>query len=100
MEDMLTCSAVISAGSPNVFIGGATVTTDDISPEIPAWVNWTMLAVGVAAAAVLAGPLVAALGTVGVLLVAKRDRGSGASSLETGQTGRNGRCLVVACWEG
>ncbi|WP_425219196.1 PAAR domain-containing protein [Ralstonia solanacearum] len=26
MEDMLTCSAVISAGSPNVFIGGATVT--------------------------------------------------------------------------
>ncbi|MGA4071400.1 PAAR domain-containing protein [Ralstonia pseudosolanacearum] len=65
MEDMLTCSAVISAGSPNVFIGGATVTTDDISPEIPGWVNWTMLAVGVAAAAVLAGPLVAALGTVG-----------------------------------
>ncbi len=65
MEDMLTCSAVISAGSPNVFIGGAAVTTDDISPEIPGWVNWTMLAVGVAAAAVLAGPLVAALGTVG-----------------------------------
>ncbi|MEZ0190471.1 PAAR domain-containing protein [Ralstonia solanacearum] len=65
MEDMLTCSAVISAGSPNVFIGGTTVTTDDISPEIPGWVNWTMLAVGVAAAAVLAGPLVAALGTVG-----------------------------------
>ncbi|CBM09907.1 PAAR domain-containing protein [Ralstonia solanacearum] len=65
MEDMLTCSAVISAGSSNVFIGGATVTTDDISPEIPGWVNWTLLAVGVAAAAILAGPLVAALGTVG-----------------------------------
>ncbi|WP_232520256.1 PAAR domain-containing protein [Ralstonia solanacearum] len=65
MEDMLTCSAVISAGSPDVFIGGATLTTDDISPEIPAWVNWTMAAVGVAAAAVLAGPVVAALGAFG-----------------------------------
>jgi uncharacterized Zn-binding protein involved in type VI secretion len=64
-SDKLVCSAVINDGSPNVFIGGATATTDDISPEIPAWVNWTMLAVGVAAAAVLAGPLAALLGTVG-----------------------------------
>ncbi|MEJ8796580.1 PAAR domain-containing protein [Trinickia caryophylli] len=63
--DKLTCSAEISDGSPNVFIGGTTATTDDISPEVPAWVNWTMLAVGFAATAVLAGPLVAALGTVG-----------------------------------
>ncbi len=62
-EDKLMCSAIISDGSPNVFIGGATV--GDVNPEIPGWVNWTMLAVGVAAAAVLAGPLVAALGTVG-----------------------------------
>lgn len=65
MEDMLTCSGVISAGSPNVFIGGATASTDDINPEIPDWVNWAMLGVGVAAAAVLAGPIFALLGTVG-----------------------------------
>ena len=64
-EDKLVCSAVISDGSPNVFIGGSTATTDEISPEVPGWVNWTMLAVGVAAAAILAGPLAAALGTVG-----------------------------------
>ncbi|WP_230942042.1 PAAR domain-containing protein [Burkholderia stagnalis] len=62
-EDKLMCSAVISDGSPNVFIGGATV--GEVNPEIPAWVNWTMLGVGVAAAAILAGPLVAVLGTVG-----------------------------------
>ncbi|MBN3725672.1 PAAR domain-containing protein [Burkholderia sp. Ac-20379] len=64
-EDKLTCSAIINDGSPNVFIGGATATTDDISPEIPGWVNWTMLGVGFAAAVILAGPAVAVLGTVG-----------------------------------
>jgi uncharacterized Zn-binding protein involved in type VI secretion len=64
-SDMLDCSAIINDGSPNVFIGGSTVTTDAVSPEVPGWVNWTMLAVGVAAAAVLAGPLVAVLGTAG-----------------------------------
>lgn len=66
-EDMLACSAVISDGSPNVFIGGARQTTDDISPEVPAWMNWAMLGVGIAAAVVLAGPIVAVLGTVGGL---------------------------------
>ncbi|MFL9872634.1 PAAR domain-containing protein [Paraburkholderia megapolitana] len=64
-EDKLTCSAIINAGSPNVLVGGATATTDDISPEVPEWVNLTMLAVGVAAAFVLAAPLAAFLGTVG-----------------------------------
>jgi uncharacterized Zn-binding protein involved in type VI secretion len=66
-EDLLTCSAVINDGSPNVFIGGSRTTTDDISPEVPAWMNWAMLAVGVAAVCVLAGPIVAALGIVGGL---------------------------------
>ncbi|MDR6496288.1 putative Zn-binding protein involved in type VI secretion [Paraburkholderia terricola] len=64
-NDLLACSAVISDGSPNVFIGGSTVTTDEISPEVPGWVNTAMLAVGFAAAVVLAGPLVAVLGTAG-----------------------------------
>lgn len=64
-EDMLACSAVISDGSPNVFIGGARQTTDDISPEVPAWMNWAMLGVGIAAAVVLAGPVVGLIGAAG-----------------------------------
>ncbi|WP_273974767.1 polymorphic toxin type 46 domain-containing protein [Serratia ureilytica] len=63
--DKLTCSATISEGSPNVFIGGAKEQTDDINPEIPAWVNWTLLAAGVGAAAVLATPAIALLGAAG-----------------------------------
>ena len=62
-EDKLMCGALINDGSPNVFIGGATV--GQANSEIPAWVNWTMMAVGVAAAAVLAGPVLAVVGTVG-----------------------------------
>ena len=57
------CGALINDGSPNVFIGGATV--GQANSEIPAWVNWTMMAVGVAAAAVLAGPALAVVGAVG-----------------------------------
>ena len=37
--DKLTCSAEISQGSRNVIIGGSKVQTDEISPEIPEWVN-------------------------------------------------------------
>lgn len=65
--DLLTCSASISEGSPNVFIGGDKVQTDDINPEIPDWVNWTLLAAGVGAVAVLATPAIALLGAAGSL---------------------------------
>jgi hypothetical protein len=61
----LTCSAEIFQGSVNVFIGGAKVQTDDINPEIPAWVNWVMLGVGAGALAVVAGPVIALLSTAG-----------------------------------
>ncbi|KJM55628.1 hypothetical protein B5M10_03925 [Pluralibacter gergoviae] len=63
--DLLTCSAEITQGSRNVLIGGSKTQTDEISPEIPAWVNWTMLAVGAGALAVVAGPAVALLSTLG-----------------------------------
>jgi len=63
--DHLTCSAAISSGSPNVIIGGETVQTDSISPEIPDWVDKVLLGAGFAAAAVLAGPVVAFLGLAG-----------------------------------
>ncbi|MCG8711035.1 PAAR domain-containing protein [Brenneria sp. 4F2] len=65
--DHLTCSAEIHSGSPNVFIGGEKTQTDEINPEIPAWVNWTMLAVGVGATAILAGPAIALFSTLGGL---------------------------------
>ncbi|MCV3770640.1 MULTISPECIES: polymorphic toxin type 46 domain-containing protein [Enterobacter] len=65
--DKLTCSAEISQGSRNVIIGGSKVQTDEISPEIPEWVNWTMLAVGAGAMAVLASPAIALLSTLGAM---------------------------------
>ncbi|MCY0912409.1 RHS repeat-associated core domain-containing protein [Massilia antarctica] len=69
--DLISCSAKIHAGSPNVFVGGATATTDRdlIKPEVPGWVHTTLLVAGLASATVLAGPLVAlgglALGMLG-----------------------------------
>ena len=65
--DRLTCSAEISGGSGNVFIGGGKLQTDDINPEIPGWVNWVMMGVGTAAVAVLASPAIALLGLAGAM---------------------------------
>lgn len=65
--DRLTCSAEIFSGSSNVFIGGAKRQTDEINPEIPAWINWVMLGVGAAAIGVLASPAVAIMSTLGAL---------------------------------
>ncbi len=63
--DRTACDAVIAMGSNNVIIGGPTVTTDDISPEVPGFVHATMLAVGLASAAILVGPAAALLGLAG-----------------------------------
>jgi len=60
--DLTVCSARIKDGSSNVLIGGPTQTTDKISPEIPGWVNEVLLVAGLAAAVILAGPVVALLG--------------------------------------
>ena len=65
ISDLLTCSAAISEGSSNVRIGGEKVQTDPISPEIPVLVHKVLLGVGLAATAVLAGPVVALLGFAG-----------------------------------
>ena len=71
----------------------------EYNPEIPAWVNWTMLAVGVAATAVLPGRRLrfcAAGGFVG------GEVGSwiGGKVPAKGQTGRSGRCLAEVCQVG
>jgi len=67
VDDTITCGAVIVEGSPDVIIEGGTVQTDTIQPEnlVPAWVHWSLLAVGIGAAVILGGPIVAALGLVG-----------------------------------
>jgi uncharacterized Zn-binding protein involved in type VI secretion len=67
VDDKISCGAVIVEGSPDVIIGGGTAQTDDISPEnlVPGWAHWALLAVGVGAAVVLGGPIVAALGIAG-----------------------------------
>jgi uncharacterized Zn-binding protein involved in type VI secretion len=63
--DKTSCGAVIADGSSNVYIGGPAATTDAIAAEVPAWLNDAILVVGLAAAVVLAGPLVALAGFAG-----------------------------------
>lgn len=67
VDDKTICSAVITRGSSNVFIGGATVQTDQINPEnlVPGWVHAALLVVGLDSALVLAGPALAVGGLVG-----------------------------------
>ncbi len=71
VDDTIACSAVITSGSGNVYIGGGSEQTDPISPEdlVPPLVHAAMLVVGVGSAVILAGPIVAvaglALGTAG-----------------------------------
>jgi uncharacterized Zn-binding protein involved in type VI secretion len=44
--DKMTCGAVIGAGDDNVNVGGATATFLPISEEVPAWVDWALLVIG------------------------------------------------------
>jgi uncharacterized Zn-binding protein involved in type VI secretion len=68
--DKTECSAEITAGAGNVFIGGGTQQTDAISPEnlVPGWVHAALLVVGLGAAVILAGPVIAAGGLIGGML--------------------------------
>jgi hypothetical protein len=60
--DRTACDAVILEGSPNVFIGGGTTTTDNISPEVSDRLRKTVQLIGLGSAAVLFGPAVALIG--------------------------------------
>ncbi|MEC4723843.1 PAAR domain-containing protein [Noviherbaspirillum sp. CPCC 100848] len=70
VDDSTACGAVIAGGSNNVFIGGGVAQTDPVQPEslVPGWVHAALFAVGLGAAIVLGGPIVAATGTFGGLL--------------------------------
>lgn len=63
--DRTVCDAKISAGSPNVYIGGGTETTDAIDPEVPVWLERAVMGVGLASAFVLASPVLVVAGLVG-----------------------------------
>ena len=63
--DRTVCDARISEGSSNVFIGGDTETTDEIEPQVPGWLEATVLGVGIASAVALVGPAMALWGMFG-----------------------------------
>ncbi|AUZ59431.1 Putative RHS-family protein [Pseudomonas sp. XWY-1] len=63
--DRTVCDAKISAGSPNVCIGGGTATTDAIDPEVPIWLERSVMALGLASAFVLASPVLVMAGLAG-----------------------------------
>ena len=92
VDDKTGCGAVITRGSSNVFIGGGTVQTDQINPEnlVPGWVHGALLVVGLGAAVVLAGPVIAVGGLI--LGVAGGFAGSWAGGKIFGQ-GTDGQLL-------
>ncbi|KRB87866.1 PAAR domain-containing protein [Noviherbaspirillum sp. Root189] len=65
--DKAGCSAVISSGSHNVYIGGGTVQTDMLEPEklVPDGVHVALLVAGVGSAIALGGPIIATAGLIG-----------------------------------
>ncbi|MGJ7549965.1 PAAR domain-containing protein [Pseudomonas alloputida] len=63
--DCTVCDARISAGSSYVFIGGGSETTDEIDPEVPGWLEATVLGFGLASAVALVGPEMALWGMFG-----------------------------------
>lgn len=63
--ELAACSGKIAAGSSTVLIGGDTVTTDEISPEVPPWLHTTLFVVGLGSAVVFFGPVVAIVGLGG-----------------------------------
>jgi|GEM_PF-3679646 len=64
--DSSTCDGKISAGSPNVFIGGQALQTEDIASEVPQWLNWVITGMGIGSAAALkVGWRIILLGLVG-----------------------------------
>ncbi|RJF99468.1 PAAR domain-containing protein [Noviherbaspirillum saxi] len=66
VSDKISCGAVITGGSNNVFIGGGVTQTDPITPEhlVPGRVHGILFLIGGASAVALAGPVVAIGGLI------------------------------------
>ena len=43
LHDKLNCGGAIVEASPNVFIGGGTITVGSIASEVPSWVRWAAI---------------------------------------------------------
>lgn len=63
--DRTECDGKISSGSSNVYVGGGTITTDPIDPEVDEWLQTSIFVVGIGCALVVAGPVVVAIALVG-----------------------------------
>jgi len=63
--DRTNCDGKISAGSPNVFIGGETEQTEEITPEVLDWLHNAIFGLGFGSAVILSGSLLAVLGLAG-----------------------------------
>ncbi|AIY43034.1 Rhs-family protein [Collimonas arenae] len=94
--DKTGCDAEISSGSQNVFIGGGTVQTDEISPEVPGWLHVAVFAVGMASAVVLAGPVIAFAGLVGGVLGGAGGNWLGGKLFGEGSDGQKASAFVGA----
>jgi len=64
--DRSTCGGKISSGSSNVFIGGGTLSTEDIDPEVPLWLEFAIAGLGLGSGLAL---------KVGLKLIAKAAAG-------------------------
>lgn len=60
--DKIECAGKLVECSGDVFIGGPTVTTLDIASEVPKWLRWTVMGIGILSSIVLVGPLMTAIG--------------------------------------
>lgn len=73
--DKVTCGAVIVGGSRNVFIGGGTTSPLPIQSEVPEWVRWAAVVVGIlpalGAAARAIGPALAEVEATGLARAAQ-----------------------------
>ena len=100
--DMLSCSAKISTGSSNVFVGGPTATTDPdlIKPEVPDWIHHTLLGAGLVSATILAGPLVAVLGLAGGVVGGKAGQYIGGKVFGEGSDGQKAMMLAGSFFGG
>jgi uncharacterized Zn-binding protein involved in type VI secretion len=61
-DEKLTCSAKIIEGSDNVFIGGPSVQTLAMEPEVPGWLTTTMQAMAIGGTILATGGIAAAYG--------------------------------------
>ncbi|WP_076069925.1 PAAR domain-containing protein [Sphingomonas montana] len=73
--DKVTCGAVIVGGSRNVFIGGGTTSPLPIQSEVPEWVRWAAVVVGIlpalGGAARAIGPALAQVEATGLVRAAQ-----------------------------